>query len=251
MSLRDPRTQKIAICSAVAVAVVWGFFVADFLPFGYRRRAAEVTRLRGEYESVAAELEKARRTVATLPQLEREHAELQRRWEEAQQLLPTDKEMARLLMQMTQAGEEVGVEFELFKPGSPRPQEFFNENPVELQVACGYHQLGVFLSRLANLSRLVNVSELHLKGHDSKKREQLKTMGREDETLIATFTATAYSLRDVSAEPVAAAPAPGGRNGKAVSSTEDAAPKAERKGRPTRAVGPAKNAAAAASKRGK
>ena len=244
MSLRDPRTQRIVISAAVGVAVVWGFFVADFLPFGYQRRAREIGRLRTDYESVAAELEKARRTVASLPQLEREHAELQRRWTEAQQLLPTDKEMARLLMQITQAGEETGVEFELFKPGAPRPQEFFNENPVEVQVACGYHQLGVFLSRVANLSRLVNVSQLNLKGHDTGKREKLKESGREDETITANFLATAYSLRDVTQEPGAVAPAE--QSGRPLKAAAKDSPNTARKGRPTKGVGPAKQAAASA-----
>jgi hypothetical protein len=56
MSLRDPRTQRIVISAAVSVAVVWGFFVADFLPFGYQRRAHEIGRLRTDYETVAAEV---------------------------------------------------------------------------------------------------------------------------------------------------------------------------------------------------
>jgi type IV pilus assembly protein PilO len=238
MSLRDPRTQKILICALACFATVWSFFVADFLPFGYQRRSQEISRLRSEHEKVAAEVEKARRTVATLPQLEREHAELQKRWNEAQELLPTDKEMARLLTQITQAGQESGVEFDLFKPGAPRPQEFFNENPIEVQVACGYHQLGVFLSRLANLSRLVNVSQLNLKGHDGKRREKLKEEGRDDQTLTANFLATAYSLRDVTRVVEDAAPPQAGA-------------KARAQGKPTRAVKPAKNAAAAASAGGR
>jgi len=162
--------------------------------------------------------------------LEQEHAELQKRWNEAQALLPTDKEMARLLSQITMAGEEAGVAFELFKPGTPRPQEFFNENPIEVTVACGYHQLGVFMSRLANLSRIVNVSQVHLKGHDARTREKNKESGRDDETVSVNFLATAYSLRDpgeVGAEAAAAEKA-----GKAA------------KGRPTRGLRAAKNAAA-------
>jgi type IV pilus assembly protein PilO len=239
MSLRDPRTQKILISALACFAVMWSFFVADFLPFGYQRRSKEISRLRSEYERVAAEVEKARRTVATLPQLEREHAELQKRWNEAQELLPTDKEMARLLTQITQAGQESGVEFELFKPGAPRPQEFFNENPIEVQIAGGYHQLGVFLSRLANLSRLVNVSQLNLKGFDAKTREKLKEEGREDQTLTANFLATAYSLRDVTRAVEDTAPQqPGGKA-------------RTNKGKPTRAVGPAKDAASAASAGGR
>lgn len=239
MSLRDPRTQKILICALACFAVVWSFFVADFLPFGYQRRSKEIAQLRSEYDRVAAEVEKAKRTVATLPQLEREHAELQKRWNEAQELLPTDKEMARLLTQITQAGQESGVEFELFKPGAPRPQEFFNENPIEVQVAGGYHQVGVFLSRLANLSRLVNVSQLNLKGFDAKTREQLKEEGHDDQTLTANFLATAYSLRDVTRAVEDTAPAQQ-RGGKSAA-----------KGKPTRAVKPAKDAAAAASTGGR
>jgi len=207
MSLRDPRTQKIVLTGVVGVIVVWSFFIAELLPFGYRRRATEVAKLRSEYEGVAAELEKARRTVESLPRLERENRELQERWTEASQLLPTDKEISRLLKQITLAGEDAGVTFELFKPGTPRPQEFYNENPVEVEVTCGYHQLGIFLSRVANLSRLVNVSQLKLDGFQVKEREKNEAAGRGDQTLKADFLATAYSLRDPAAEAEMAPPA--------------------------------------------
>ncbi|MFQ5600524.1 MAG: type 4a pilus biogenesis protein PilO [Candidatus Krumholzibacteriia bacterium] len=210
MSLRDPRVQKILLTAAVTVTVLWGFFVSDLLPFGYSRRAKETAKLRAEYESVSTELEKARRTVGNLPQLEREHAELQKRWKQAEALLPTDKEVAQLLTQVTRAGEQAGVTFELFKPEAPKPQEFYNENPVAVQVACGFHQLGIFLSRLANLPRLVNVSGLQLSGvsgRELEKRRESGALGRTDHTLTASFTATAYSLRDPVAQPEQAPPA--------------------------------------------
>jgi len=233
MSLRDPRTQKILLTAVVCVVVVWSFFFSDLLPFGYRRQASESVTLRGEYETLAAELEKARRTVGSLPRLEQENEELQRRWQEAQQLLPTEKEMARLLSQITRSGEEAGMGFERFKPGAPRPQEFYNENPIEVQVSGGYHQLGIFLSRLANLSRIVNVSQLHLDGVDERKRDKKDKESREDHTLTANFLATAYSLRDPAVAPENAPPAE---------------PAAEHKtGKPRRTRGTAEAAAAAAS----
>lgn len=231
MSLRDRRTQQILITSVAGAALLWSFFIADVLPFGYRRRAAEVAKMRGEYETVSAELEKARRTVSDLPQLEKENAELLQKWQEAQQLLPTEKEMSRLLTQITQAGEDAGVTFELFKPDTPKPQEFYNENPIEVKVSAGYHQLGIFLSRVANLSRLVNVSQLHLDGDEPKENEKNSEAGRGDQTLKADFVATAYSLRDEAAEQQAPPAEPG----------------AERKlhaGKPTKGVGEAKAAAA-------
>jgi type IV pilus assembly protein PilO len=231
MSLRDPRTQKILLTAVVSVIVLWSFFFSDLLPIGYRRRAAESAKLKGEYESLAAELEKARRTVDALPRLEQENDELQRRWQEAQQLLPTDKEMARLLSQITQSGEEAGVGFELFKPGAPKPQEFYNENPIEVEVSCGYHQLGIFLSRLANLPRIVNISQLKLDGYDQKESEKKEEEGREDHTLKANFLATAYSLRDPAAAPEEAPPA------------EPSAERKIRTGKRTRAVAEAEAAA--------
>ncbi|UCE02427.1 MAG: type 4a pilus biogenesis protein PilO [Candidatus Latescibacterota bacterium] len=207
MSLRDPRIQKILLTAFASVTILWAFFISDLLPFGYSRRSEEISKLETEHEELTAELEKARRTIGNLPRLEREYADLQRRWEEAQELLPSDKEIALLLTQITQAGEQAGVHFELFKPEAPRPQEFYNENPIEVQVACGYHQLGIFLSRLANLSRLVNVSGLQLDGYEEREREEADEAGRGEHVLTANFTATAYSLRDPAATPMQAPPA--------------------------------------------
>lgn len=217
MSLRDPKTQRLVITLALCGAAVWAYFLSDLLPFGYQQRTRKAKEMRAAQEAVSAELEKARRTVGNLPQLEKEQADLERKWTQAETLLPSDREMAELLTQITQAGEQAGVSFQTFKPGAQKPQEFFNENPVEIEVKGGFHQVGVFLSRLANLSRIVNVSDLHLDGSAQKSRTKDKRAraagnatgasddDRGDHTLTASFTATAYSLRDPSA-PVPQAP---------------------------------------------
>jgi type IV pilus assembly protein PilO len=220
MSLRDAKTQRVLIAAVLSGVALWAYFVSSLLPFGYQARTKRAKELRAQQESASAELEKARRTVSNLPQLEAEQKELERKWRHAEKLLPTTKEMPELLTEMTQAGEQAGVEFKLFRPEAGKPQEFYNENPVQVQVKGGFHQVGVFLSRLANLSRIVNVTELHMAGTDQKPRpkgrrnrgaeQQPRPEDRErtDHTLTATFTATAYSLRDPNEPPPAvAAPA--------------------------------------------
>lgn len=204
MSLRDPRVQKILILTVVSVTILWGYFLTEILPFGYQPRQRDIRELRTEHESVAAEVEKARRMVGNLPRLEREHEELERRWEEAKELLPTDNEVSRLLTQVTQSGQQAGVHFERFKPGAAKPLEFYNENPIDIQVTGGYHQVGIFLSRIANLPRLVNVSRLSLVGFDDSEVDKASEAGRGDHTLTANFVATAYSLRDPSLQPLEA-----------------------------------------------
>lgn len=207
MSFRDPKAIRLLLAVFLCGAVLWTYFLSDLLPFGYRARQRQYRELQAAQETLSAELEKARRSVSSLPQLEEEQRELERKWRQAESLLPTDKEVAQLLSQVTQAGEQSGVTFELFKPNASRPQEFFNENPVEVQVRGGFHQVGVFLARIANLSRIVNVTDLRLEALDQGRNKAAKgqrTSARTDHTLTAGFTATAYSLRDVIATPEAA-----------------------------------------------
>jgi len=221
MSLRDAKTQRLLITAVLSGVALWAYFVSSLLPFGYKVRSAKAKELRVQQEAASAELEKARRTVSNLPQLEREQKELERKWRQAETLLPTSKEMPQLLTEITQAGEQAGVEFKLFRPETQKPQEFYNENPVQVEVKGGFHQVGVFLSRLANLGRIVNVTDLHLAGTEQKARAKGKRgrdpaqpnsgqRERTDHTLTATFTATAYSLRDPSEPPPAVAPAEAG-----------------------------------------
>jgi Tfp pilus assembly protein PilO len=203
MSLRDPKILKILLTAVVCGLALWGYFLSDLLPFGYRQQSQKVRELTVAQETLAAELEKARRAVADLPQLEREHAELERKWKQAETLLPTDKEMAELLTQITQAGEQAGVTFKLFKPGAQLPQEFYNQNPIEVQVKGGFHQVGVMMARLANLPRIVSVDNLSLEATKQQSRKAKAKQEKKDDdeersdhTLVASFTATAYSLRD-------------------------------------------------------
>ena len=209
MSLRDPKTQRILLTVVTTVVLLWGYFVSSFLPFGYQPRAKETKELQTKYEDVTTELEKARRTVGKLPQLEAENAELLKKWKQAEALLPSDKEVSELLTQITRAGEQSGVEFEMFKPQSPKPQEFYNENPVQVKVTAGYHQLGMFLSRLANLPRLVNVADLNLASKEPDEDGRFPS-GR---TLSASFTANSYSLRNATVVDDAAPAEASGRRG--------------------------------------
>jgi len=209
--LRDPRIIKILLTVVGAGVVLWGFFVADLLPFGYKRVARQHAELQTQYEDLTREVEKARQMVDGLPELEREQRELEDKWRQAEDLLPTDREVSDLLTQITQAGEQSGVTFELFKPGQVRSKDFYNENPVEVRVTAGFHQLGMFLSRLANLARLVNVEKLALQAKEQPREDKQSPSGgievkpNLDHTLTASFMATAYSLLDATRNGVPAA----------------------------------------------
>ena len=190
MDLKDPKNQKLLLIGAGTAALVYFYVFAEFVPFNYRARAAEIGRLKGEYTQKMNELTKAQQLVNRLPELKKEFALLNQKWQVAQELLPTQKEVASLLRKVTIAGQEAGVKFVLFKPSDPHPTRDFTENPVLVTVTGGYHRAGAFLGEIADLSRLVNVSQLKLKGFDK---------GDLDDTVEADFVATAYTLAEVNA----------------------------------------------------
>jgi type IV pilus assembly protein PilO len=197
MDLKDPKTQKMVMIGAGIAALVYFYIFADFVPFNYRARAKQIAELKGTYTQKMNELTKAQQLVNRLPELKREFALLNQRWAVAQELLPTQKEVASLLRKVTIAGQESGVKFVLFKPGEPRATPDFTENPVQISVTGGYHRAGSFLSEIAELSRLVNVSQLKVKLFDK---------GDLDDTVQADFIATAYTLAEGTANEPAKQP---------------------------------------------
>lgn len=197
MDLKDPKTQKMVLIGAGIAALVYFYVFADYVPLNYRARGKQIAELKGTYTQKMNEVTKAQQLVNRLPELKREFALLNQRWVVAQELLPTQKEVASLLRKVTIAGQESGVKFVLFKPGEPKPTADFTENPVQISVTGGYHRAGSFLSEIAELSRLVNVSQLKVKLFDK---------GDLDDTVQADFIATAYTLAEGTANESAKQP---------------------------------------------
>src|SRR3989442_12583261 len=187
MDLKDPKTQKLMLIGAGIGILVYFYLIADYVPFNYRARAKEIGKMKWEYTQKMSELTKAQQLVNRLPELKKEFELLNQRWAVAQELLPSQKEVASLLRKVTIAGQEAGVHFLLFKPGDPKPSTYFTENPVQVSVTGGFHRAGTFLGEISDLSRLMNVSQLKLKGFDK---------GDLDETVQADFVATAYTLAE-------------------------------------------------------
>ena len=188
MNLRDPKIQKILIGIVALLGVSYVYFGTSMLPFCYQVRKAQIAELEDEHTRLSAELEKARQMVGNLAKLEAEYERLHRQWLSAQELLPEEQEMPELLRKVTTAGNRAGIEFILFQPTVPVAKELFKEHPVRVRVRGGYHQLGIFLSRLANMERIVNVNELKINMLKEDKDKRIRG------TVVADFTLTAYTL---------------------------------------------------------
>jgi len=187
MSLNDPKYQKIFLVYLLLAGLGYLYFMSDLLPFSYKARAAVLRSSREKSARLEEELQKAKMAIRETERLEREYAELHERWLVARELLPADKEVAALLRKVTVAGTKAGVEFLMFQPMGQVPKENYTENPVQVTVVGNFHQVATFLSNIANLSRIVNVSELNIVSNTSSEEPE--------KTAKADFIATAYSLK--------------------------------------------------------
>jgi type IV pilus assembly protein PilO len=199
--LKNPAVQKIVLSVMLAVLIVAVFFFTHFLPFGYPNASDQLTSLKAEFEKKSTELARARAAVADLPRFEAEYELLHHRWTMAAELLPTDRQLAVLLRKISLAGQQTGVSFVMFKPGTARAETYYTAMPIDITVYGGYHQVGSFLAELANLRRIVTVSNMRL---------STNTKGDALATTSASMTASAYSLNTnpTPAPAAAAAPAP-------------------------------------------
>lgn len=198
MNLKDPIVQKTMMGIMAVVILSYVYFGTTLLPINYPVRKTKIIALEKEHAKLSAELEKARKMVGNLARLEAEYDRLHDQWLSAQELLPEESEMPDLLRQVTTAGNKAGVEFGLFEPQPPAPHEFYSEHPVKVMVRGNFHQVGIFLSRLANMPRIVNVSKLEIDTYDAPRKkakgQKGESRGQRMSTVEAEFTMSAYTL---------------------------------------------------------
>ncbi len=186
IDVKDPKVIRWLLAVLVILILVPVYFFTSVMPMTWQARRAEISQLEARHQQLSRDLEKARLLVRNLARVEKEYQILHEQWAVAQMLLPQENEIPALLRKVTAAGSQSGVEFQLFRPQPRVPREFYADNPVEVKIRGGYHQTGVFLSRLANLNRIVNVSDLKLKGIDKQDDQPW--------TVETAMTLTAYTL---------------------------------------------------------
>jgi type IV pilus assembly protein PilO len=185
LDLKNQTVLKVILSVVMAVGLLAIFFLTHYLPFGYPNGRDKLTTLKASYEKTSTELARARAAVADLPRFEAEYELLHHRWTMAAELLPTERQLAVLLRKISLAGQQTGVSFVMFKPGGARTETYYTAMPIEISVYGGYHQVGSFLAEVANMRRIVTVSNMRL---------ATSTKGDGLVTTAASMTASAYSL---------------------------------------------------------
>lgn len=110
-----------------------------------------------------------------LPDYKKQLEQIEVSLQEMIKQLPTEEEVASLLIDISQTGLASGLEFRLFKPGPPVPKDFYSELPINIQVIGRYEELGLFVSGLASLPRIVTIHDVNIVPGTKKSGEKIIT----------------------------------------------------------------------------
>ncbi len=169
--------------------------------------------------SLRADITRGQATARQLPQFEAQVADLQSRLDSLKAVLPEEKDAADLLRQMQTVAVQSNLVIKTFRPQPTVTQTLHAEWPIQLELEGTYHNLAMFFDRIGRFTRIVNISNLDVKGLS---KPQAGT------SINATCVATTYVLLDQAAQEAQAQAGRGrGRGGRAARG----APPARRGGR--------------------
>ena len=152
-----PLPVKAAMMLFVCAAVVGGGIYYDTLDQLKTLASAEQTEqtLKLDFEVKQKKAAKFQDYKDQLTQIEASLAEMIRQ-------MPTKEEVASLLVDISQTGLASGLKFKLFKPETPIPKDFYSELPINIEVLGKYQELGLFVSGLASLPRIVTIHDVNI-----------------------------------------------------------------------------------------
>ena len=97
-----------------------------------------------------------------LESLKKQLEEVRQYVNQLEKQLPSKAEMDALLSDINQAGLGRSLQFELFRPGQVVVKEYYAELPITVKITGSYHDVGLFASDIAHLSRIVTLNEIQL-----------------------------------------------------------------------------------------
>lgn len=133
------------------------------------------------------ELVKLQQQAQHRTQFMREVERLKQRLREAEEQLPKQAEVPKLLRDIAYEAQQSGLRMDRFELQGEAVQGDFAAVPVKMAVKGSYHEIAVFLDRLSKMPRIVNVTDLNM---------SVPLMENKKIVVNSTYTATTYRFLD-------------------------------------------------------
>jgi type IV pilus assembly protein PilO len=145
---------------AVILGFIFLFLVGAGYWFMWKPSMEELEGVRNKETELRNVFMAKKKEAVNLPIYKQQMVDIEKTFGALLRQLPDKSQMDGLLTDINEAGLEVGLEFELFRPGAEAPAEFYAEKPISIRVLGTYHQLGAFAQNIGELSRIVTLENL-------------------------------------------------------------------------------------------
>ncbi|MCK4744322.1 MAG: type 4a pilus biogenesis protein PilO [Sulfuriflexus sp.] len=156
---------------ALGIAVICLAVLGGGYWFDTKDQLAELERIEQTERKLKAEFKSNARKAANIELYKQQMIDMKQSFGAMLKQLPSQTEVAELLVDISQTGLASGLEFDLFKVDNEVPLDFYAELPIRIRVTGDYHEFGSFVSGVAALPRIVTLHDFSIK--DSKENGQL------------------------------------------------------------------------------
>ena len=180
--------------------------MAAFYYFYAAPKQEEMAGQQRQLEALRTEISKGLATARKLPEFRAEVQTLEARLQGLRTVLPEEKDVGDLLRRLQTLAVQESLTIRAFKPGAVVPKQMYAEVPYALELEGAYHNLGLFFDRVSKFPRIINISDIDIKGKDRPEPNS---------TITAQCLATTFVLVESpppakpGAPPAAAAATPG------------------------------------------
>ena len=159
------KVHRIAIAAGAFFVLIGAFAYFSFLP-----KFTQTHQLKKEIDDLERKLVIATRKARQLPRYREMKAKREADLIRAKKALPNKKEIPDLLTGISRAGKDAGLEFLLFQPKAEVKKDFYAEIPVSIKVNGTYHNIAIFFDKVARLFRVVNITNINMKGNSGTRK---------------------------------------------------------------------------------
>jgi len=177
------KQQKILI-GILGVLVFFMFYKNVYGPLD-----SKLKRGKNELVTKRAKLTVARERADRLEQLKNDYELLKVKVEQAEKKLPREKEIPRLLREITDAGGKFEVDISNFQPRTEEPQQYYISHPFLISLETNYHNLAFFLAEIGQYERIFHIKNLSLTPILENEGEKLKG-------ILADFQLYTYTFKE-------------------------------------------------------
>ncbi len=147
---------------AAAIAVICALIFGAGVYYDTLDQLAALDASEKKEQDLKQSFEIKQKKAINLPDYQHQLAQIETQLEDMIRQMPTQEEVASLLIDISQTGLASGLEFRLFKPDAPVRKDFYSELPIKIEVVGKYEELGLFVSGLASLPRIVTVHDVNI-----------------------------------------------------------------------------------------